>query len=177
MRPVAAEARLPDAVGQDHVLVGVRLRLVLGEAAAEERLAPERGEERRRDRERPQLLRLAALGQVDAAAGEQRRVLDRGRLGLAIEVVGNRDAGLRQPHQRIGVPDEDQPVGVRIRQRPQERLVEQAEDRGVGADPERQGQDRDQGEDRLLAKRAEGVADVLHGCLDGKEPYLGFLSF
>ena len=67
----------------------------------------------------------------------------------------------------VAVPDEDQPVGVRIRQRPEQRLVEQAEDRGVGADAQRERQDGDEREDRLLAERPEGEAEVLHGRLDG----------
>ena len=103
-----------------------------------------------------QLLGLPLLRRGSRRAHrEERRVLDRRRLRLAVDVVGNRHARLRQAHQRIGVPDEHQPVGVRVRQRPQQHLVEQAENRGVGADAERQRQDGDQREDRLLAERTE----------------------
>ena len=90
-----------------------------------------------------------------------------GRLRLAIDVVGNRHAGLVQIDALVAVPDEDQPVRIRIRQRPQQRLVEQAENRRVRADAQRERQDRDQGENGLLAERPEGIAEVLHGRLDG----------
>ena len=155
------------SVGEDHELVRVGRRLGVCEPAAEDRLAPERAEERWRDRERPELLRLAASDETDRTSGEQRRVLDRGGLRAAIDVVGNRHAGLREPHQRIRVPDEHQPIGVGVRQRLEQGLVNEAEDGGVRANPERQRQDGDDGEDGLLPERPKRVADVLHGCLDG----------
>ena len=61
-------------------------------------------------------------------------------------------------------------------QRPQQHLVEQAEDRGVRADAQRQRQDGDEGEQRLLAQGPERVADVMHGRLDGRIPQ-GLRSF
>ena len=168
-RAIAAVAGLPQAVGQDHEVVGIRPGLVLGESPAEKRLALQGREERRRHHERAHLLRLTAVRQIRAAAGEERRILDGRRLCLAIDVVGDGNAGLWQPHQRIHVPDEDQPFGVRIRERAQQHLVEQAENGGVCADAQRQRQDGDEGEQRLLAQGPERVADVMHGRLDGKD--------
>ena len=60
----------------------------------------------------------------------------------------------------------NEPVRVGVWQRLEQRLVDEAENRRVRPDPERQRQDRDHGEDRLLAKRPERESDVLHGCLD-----------
>ena len=96
-----------------------------------------------------------------------REAYDRIRLRPSIEVIRDRNRGLGQPHQRIAVPDEHQPVRVAIRQRPQEDLIDQAEDRRIRTDPERQRQHRDERKDRLLEQRTKSVADVLHAGLDG----------
>ena len=60
----------------------------------------------------------------------------------------------------------DQPLGVRDRQPLEERRVDQAEDRGVRADPEREGEDGGRREARLLPQHARGVAQVLQQVLD-----------
>jgi hypothetical protein len=108
-------------------------------------------------------LGIAALVQVGRATGEQRGVLDGRRLRLAVEIIRDRDAGLIEVDALVAVPDEDQAVRVRIRQRSEQRLVEQAENGGVRADAERQRQDGDEREDRLPAERTKGVAEVGHG--------------
>ena len=166
-RPVGAEVGRPHAVGEDRELVGAGLGVGVRETTADERLAAQGGEERRRDRQPAQLLGLPVRGQVHGAEGEERRVLDRGRLALAIEIVRNRDARLRQPHQRIAVPDEDETIGGGVRQRPQQNLIQQAENGGVGADAQRQRQHGDEGEDGLLAQRPQRVPDVLHPAPEG----------
>jgi hypothetical protein len=131
----------PQAVGEDDEPVGVRPRFVVRESTAEERAALQRREEGRRDGHRAQLFRIPPLVQVRRPPGEQRRILDRRRLGLAVDVVGDRDARLIEIDAAVAVPDEDEAVRVRIRQRTQQRLVEEREDRRVGADPERQSED------------------------------------
>jgi hypothetical protein len=162
---IGAEARHPDVVRENHELVGVGRRLCLGEGSSENRLPSERAEERRRHRKRPELLRLTARHEADAARREERRVLDRRRLRPPVDVVRNRDAGLPQPHQRVRVPDEHQPVGMGVGQRREQRLVDEAENRRIRPDPQRERQDGDDGEDRLLSERPERKSDVLHGGL------------
>ena len=160
--------RGPHPVRQHRELVGARPGVRLAEAAADERLAAERREERRRDREPAQLLRLPVRGEADGAEREEGRVFDGLGLALPVQIVRNRHARLRQAHQRVAVPDEHEAVGGRVRQRAQQHLIQQAEDGGIGANPERQRQDGDEREDRLLAQRAQRVSDVLHGeWLDG----------
>ena len=65
---------------------------------------------------------------------------------------------LTHPHDR---------VGIRIRERPQQHAVDDAEHRGVGADAECEGRQRRQRERALPGERAHGVADVsqegIHG--------------
>ena len=58
-------------------------------------------------------------------------------------------------------PDHRQPLGTLIRQRPEEHAVDHAEDRGVGADAEREGEHRHEREARPLPQAPEGVPEVL----------------
>ena len=57
--------------------------------------------------------------------------------------------------------DIHQAVGVVVGQRPQQHAVHYGENGGVGADAERQGKDRNQGERRVLQKRADGKSTIL----------------
>ena len=56
-----------------------------------------------------------------------------------------------------GLVDGDQPVARRIRQRPQQQLVDDREDRGVAADPEREGEDDGDREAGTLSQPARHV--------------------
>ena len=60
--------------------------------------------------------------------------------------------------------EDHDPVGVRDWQRPKV-TVDQAEDGRVGADPQRDRQDHEQGEARRLSKLARGVAEVVDEAL------------
>ena len=53
------------------------------------------------------------------------------------------------------------PLGLRIWERPQHHAVDDAEDSGVGADPERQCENRHGGETGRLAQRAQGKTPLL----------------
>ena len=53
-------------------------------------------------------------------------------------------------------------VGLRIRERSQQDRVDHAEDRGVRADPEREGEDGDESEARRFAQLAESEAKVIY---------------
>ena len=93
-RTIGREAGVPQVVGQDDELVRPRLCLHLGERAAQERLALKGAEERRGHRQATHLHGLAFGRHAQAAHREQGRILERGCLRLAIDVVGNGDAGL-----------------------------------------------------------------------------------
>ncbi len=166
---IGGKTGVPQVVAEDRKLVGARLRFRLDERPAEEGLPLQRRKEGWRDRQATNLDRFALGSQAQPAHREERRVLDGRRLRLAIDVVRNRNARLLQSHQRVGIPDEDQALGVGIRQRPQHVLIEEAENRRVGANPQRQGGHRHERENRLLPQRAEGVAKVLHGGV-GRSP-------
>jgi len=55
----------------------------------------------------------------------------------------------------------DDAIGTVIAERPQQHRVDHAEDRGVGADAERERANRQQREPGLAAQRARGVAKIL----------------
>jgi hypothetical protein len=54
----------------------------------------------------------------------------------------------------------DELFGRADRQLPEQELVDEREDRGIGADAERQRQDRDRGEQRTPAEPSKGEAEV-----------------
>jgi hypothetical protein len=56
--------------------------------------------------------------------------------------------------------EHDQLIRLRIRQRLQQHAVDDAEDGGVGADADRQGQDGDSGEHRQLDQPPQDVAQT-----------------
>src|SRR6476620_4877148 len=60
----------------------------------------------------------------------------------------------------------DEPMGFRIWQRTQEHRVDEAEDRGVRSDAEREREHGDRREARALPKRAQRVSSVLQRALD-----------
>src|SRR4029077_12299944 len=72
---------------------------------------------------------------------------------LPIEIVGQRNGAILARTGRF-VQDHD-PGRVRIRKRPQENRVDDAEDRSVRTNPERERQDSDQSEPGRFAKLAK----------------------
>ena len=65
---------------------------------------------------------------------------------------GSRDPEVVEAERRERAGDEDQPLGLGIRQRLEQHAVDDAEDGGVGADAERERQDRDRGVAGLFAR-------------------------
>src|SRR5438046_704392 len=53
-------------------------------------------------------------------------------------------------------------IGLWVRQGVEEHTVNEAEDRRVGSDPEREREHREPGESRALGELAERVAEVVH---------------
>ena len=58
--------------------------------------------------------------------------------------------------------EDDELVGMVERQRPQQHRFDDCEERRVGADAERERQDRRGGESRLETKEAQRAANILH---------------
>ena len=165
---IALISALPHVVAQDHDRLGARPVVVRAEVASERRRRAEHLEERGRDR-RPQVPFgiAAAVRQRQAAAGERRDVRDRRRRPPDVEVVLVRDARALDAHALVGRVDDGDLLGVGIGVRVQEDAVHHAEDRGVGANPERQADDRHRQEARTPEQRPDGVTRILqkHGSL------------
>jgi hypothetical protein len=87
-------------------------------------------------------------------------MLKNGVVFLPIEIIGQRDGVILARPGRF-VQDHD-PVRVWIRKRPQQNRVDDAEDRGVRADPERKRQDRNQSEPGRLAELAKSKLKIPH---------------
>ena len=79
--------------------------------------------------------------------------------GAIVEEVGWRDVGEIAEGEFAVEPNEA--VCIRERERAEDDGIDDAEDGGVGADAERECQDRDDGKGRIFAESAEGVAEIL----------------
>ena len=77
---------------------------------------------------------------------------------------------------RVGprsIEEQRQTARVAHRQRAQDETVEDREQRGIGADAQRQSRDRDEREDRVLAQATNRDSDVLPQLIDGaRDPHV-----
>ena len=164
--PVAAELALPVRVADDQHRRRARLVVVGHERAAEDRLDAEDAEEVRRDHAGVDAIGLAALQQVEIHLVEFDQRLELGRLVAVGEVFLDRHAGVGAADERRRLADQHQPIAVGVGQRLQEHAVDDAEDRGVRADPEPERQDREQREAAVLEQRAHAEAQVVQQLVD-----------
>jgi hypothetical protein len=114
---------------------------------------------------RPDALGCVAAGEIAAAGGERAHALER---AAQRPVVG--DLRLRQPRRRPPlpvVPDHHHPLRLRVRERAEEDAVDDAEDRRVRPDAQRQRQHRHGREAGAPTEGAPGVADVLKESVHG----------
>jgi hypothetical protein len=171
-RRIAAEPARPQPVAEHD---GGRIRAAAVKRVAEERTRAEHVEERGRHAGSLDRLGLAGAGERVADVRQRGGALEARRLAAEVEHPA-------RPH-RVGrtlgrpVPQEHEPAGVGERQRPQERRIDDAEDGRVGADAQREREDRHGRESGRLAEPAHRVRQVLseipphalgHGGLDGR---------
>ena len=141
-RFVAAERGAPDFARQHRHVFRAGQRVGPRELPAADRGDPEHGHQLGRDQRGVDAPRLIRRAEVDGAGPIAAHVLE-GLVPLAeLEELGRRDPELIEPEARELARDEDQPRGVRIRQRLEDHAVDDAEDGRVGADPQRQRQHR-----------------------------------
>jgi len=161
-----AETALPHAVRQydDEVVAG----LVLGgrEQAAERGPDAEHVEQVGRRVRADQALGLAPARERGSPAVEHGKGVERRAAVAVILDVQVRVPVLVEVDSRVGHPDHRDPVGVRVRQRPQQHAAGHAEHGRAGADAERQRDDRHDREARAAAQDAERVADVVQQVLE-----------
>jgi hypothetical protein len=68
---------------------------------------------------------------------------------------------------QVRIPDQYEPGWLTIRKRPQQNPIQKAENCGVCADPERQGEHRYDSEEGLFPEGSNGKPQILHGGFDG----------
>src|SRR3954453_9846284 len=103
-------------------------------------------------------LRFPFAGQVDASAGIGGQILVRFGLLLPVKIVGGRDGEFGELWQ-LRFADYDEPTWIGIIQRAQEHGVDHRKNRRAGADPEREGDDGDDGEAWSFDKLAKSVTE------------------
>ena len=160
-RRIASELRFPEGVGEQH-----RPRRA-GTVVGRREETTERG---RRAEQRQQLVRhrlalepagLAVTDEIARGAVARADRLEGAAHPLPVAEVRRRDLHLRVTPERLVLPEAHQPIGLGEGQRTQERVVENRERRGRGADAERRHEDRRQREARRARQRPDGVAEVL----------------
>src|SRR5262245_18794158 len=85
----------------------------------------------------------------------------RAALALPVEPVGGRDVGVRVA-TAYRLVDQYELVAVRVRQRPQQELIDDGEDGGVATDAEGQRQDHGERKARAAPETTIAVSDVSH---------------
>ena len=153
-----AEPRAPHAIAQDH-LESVAGKLVVGRE-----LPPASG---------PQSQHLKESG-GHAKCGELHRIACAGKLQIGVGVRGEAFKGfgarakiaqVEVVHGKLGealilIEDAYDAAGIGVGERAQEHAVNHAEDGGIGADAQRDGENNDGGEAGTFGERARAVAQV-----------------
>jgi hypothetical protein len=112
-------------------------------------------------------MRLAAPEHAERKVAELDELVDGLRLAAIGGHLGKRERRILNPGGDLRLPQVHNAVGFGIRERAQEHAVDDAENRRVGADADRQREDRHRGEAGMTAQRAQAVADVAREMLDG----------
>ena len=135
---------------------------VFAEGAPHHRLDAEDVEDAGRDAPGLDALRLGAAGEIHVIDGD---TTDRGKRAhplAVIEVLQRADADALEPgNGHVALLQRDDARRIAIRQRAQQHGVEHAEHGGVGADSDRQREQRYDGESGGAKKATQPVTDVL----------------
>ena len=155
----AAETPLPQAVADDRDGRAGAVFFVR-ERPADERPGVEDPEEIRGDAPPQDLFGRTAGRQVRSGAARGRDVGEDAVARFPIQIVRRRRRVSREPQIADVLPHHDDPIGIAVRQRPEQHVVDGRENRGVGADAEGQGQDRDRGEPGRAQEQADAMPEI-----------------
>ena len=156
---VGSQPYFPEPVAE-HDRAGSALAVFLKhEVAPEERGDTKGWKEARRDVLAREVLGFAGSGEVEVVAADGAHIGEGPAFAAPIEEVRVRDRGIVELLGRL--VDRHQPVGVGIRERPQQDAVHHAENGRIRADTQRQRQHRDGGEAGVFPQCPESVAQVL----------------
>ena len=99
-------------------------------------------------------------GQVVVRSDGDRELLEALVTRLDVEVLRGREPVFRDAQARRAVPEDHEPLRVRVRQRPQQQRARDAEDGGIRADPDRERQHHGYREAGAASERAQRVREV-----------------
>ena len=155
---IAAESALPHPIAEHDDVVLSRRILILAKAASKRRRNLEQLEEIPRHGSARDPLGVPAFGERRTAVIEGGDSLEHGVLTAPIEEV----SGCHGKTSVLGndLVHEDETVGIREGQRPEEHTVDDAEDGRCGADAERQRENRDDCKGGVRHQLSHGVAHV-----------------
>jgi hypothetical protein len=157
-RRIAAEPAAPEAVAQDRRLPGGGRVFGGGEVTPDRRLHAERPEEVPGHAHPADPFRFAVGQQRRTPGADERHVFERMAAVAPVEERQVTDVAGRAG--RPPLADRDEAIGIRVRQRTEQHRVEDAEDRRVRADAERQGHERDRCEAGRAPQQPRRVANV-----------------
>ena len=152
---------VPQTIADDRERRRARFVFVFAVGPAELRLEPDRVEEIR-GRERngdPFRFTPGNVAQVKRFEPGQGQMLKRFAVVPPIDIIRQGDGSIGSLDDFVEV---NEPLRLRIGQRPEQHVVDDAEDGGVRADPEREREHGDEGEARRFAKLAESEAKIVH---------------
>ena len=155
---VAPEPPHPERVIEQGDALAVRTVFLHRERPTPDDVDAEQAEEVGRDLRHPRLFRTSHVGEVHGVRAIRGHVLkDAGLLAVVRELRWR--AGRSGALWRTGQRNHD-PIRVGQRRRLQEDRVDDGEDRGIGANPEREGRDRGGGEAAVLKEHPERMFQV-----------------
>ena len=160
-RRIGPESPAPEPIAQKHDLMPAFDFLLPREVAAERRLDADNVEEPGSHENAAQPLGLGAAADVDGRGfdgghGGERRVV-----AAPVVEVRRRDRSVQAAFARPLLAERHHIARRGIRQRPPEHGVDDAEDRGVGADAEREGNECDERKGRLPPQHPRAKDNVL----------------
>ena len=159
---VAVKGAVPQTIADDRERRRARFVFVFAVGPAELRLEADRVEEicgRERNGD-PLRLTPGNVAEMEGFEAGQREMLKRSAVAPPIDVIRQRDRGICSVDDFVQV---NEPIRLRIGQRPEQDVVDDAEDGAVRADAEREGEHGDDGEARRFAELAESEAEIVHG--------------
>ena len=158
---IGAEARLPEVVTDHHDRRRTLPQIVGCDQAPHRRLHAQRLEQFRRGAEPGDAHRLVPFEQRALHPAIRRQRLHRLLALLEIDEIADADEFLGDAGGHIAMLQDDELVGATDRQRAQQHRFDDREQRGVGANSERQRQHRGGGESRLHPKQPQRAAHIL----------------
>ncbi len=159
----SAEMLLPERPAENDGERPAGLPVLLGEVSADRGLHAEHGEIRPRHAPTLHALGDGAVGVCHHPRGVRRDLLELGLLRSKREIVGDRER--ESVRRRVGV-DTDEPAGIRVWQRSQERCIDRREDHRRRADAEPDRDDDRQRRHGRAQQTAKSDAQILQEVFD-----------